>query len=828
MAEEWTKEQIIARIRAEAIQQGVDPDLAVAVATQESYLNPNARGDNGKSLGLFQLQPAAATDAGIAPALRHVPALNIQGGVRYLKLKLDQSKGNVDQALSRYNRGTPDYRGIGDPNYVQNVKKFYKPGGEAEQPRPLMARQTTEDKPWWQRALGALGPRSAEAAAPQKKWYDDALPEKPPMATAPTQPSPSAASSPQEGAPAGKWYDVLPEKPPVSPLPASPGAPAQAPLSGEPPAASVAPAPTWKVGLGDPEGTATEAEAQGAVEQLRQRQAPPPAASGAPAPPQAAPALPGPATTVTPESQALAQQIEPISTDVDPDELSKRWDEGGATSTDPAWWSGADPASPRHQEWLKTSPMPPLRDVAREVAATGVEGAYGVLGTAAGGAVGGVPGAVAGGIAGQSLGRRVTNATGLREQEPYLATGFGLNLYPSDVANAGFGLLTGGPALFKAALAKTTAGKAIVEAEMTTKQAYQAWQIERQRLQAAQKTGQQAELNTALKDHATAEANYKRLVKERNDTIDANKAEYDQAVKDYGEGARQTHIEDLTAQQKYLDDLAEAQRKQYGAARADTERELLASREKGYTKTLDQIKKEQGDYEGKLAEEQTMRESQAAAIPEARAIPEPYAQGTPSHVLYKDMREKYSNEPLTLTQGQADLKDLRANRPKTLAGTPSPFEGEVETIAQGLEKATGANVATIHEQLKKLGPLTRHKEGKIRGDAKQLTSILMDVLETAPEAAGAIKVANTRFKREMALEDINDWLKPGHGVISSRRGVDTIKPDALLNKFNKELGDSKLFRDSFTPEEVATMQDNMRALAAKTLPPPGPRGPVPS
>ena len=109
-------------IRAEAIRQDVDPDLAVAVATQESYLNPNAVGDGGKSIGYFQLQKGAATDAKIDPNRRHEPALNIQGGVTYLKQKLAQSKGNVDEALKLYNGG-------GDPNYVANVRRFL-PGGQ--------------------------------------------------------------------------------------------------------------------------------------------------------------------------------------------------------------------------------------------------------------------------------------------------------------------------------------------------------------------------------------------------------------------------------------------------------------------------------------------------------------------------------------------------------------------------------------------------------------------------------------------------------------------------------------------------------------------------
>ena len=155
------------------------------------------------------------------------------------------------------------------------------------------------------------------------------------------------------------------------------------------------------------------------------------------------------------------------------------------------------------------------------------------------------------------------------------------------------------------------------------------------------------------------------------------------------------------------------------------------------------------------------------------------------------------------------------------------MQGEVETIAQGLEKATGANVATIHEQLKKLGPLTRHSDGNIRGHAKQLAGILMDVLETAPEAAGAIKAANQQFKREMSLEDINDWLKPGarrHRL----RGVARTRsiPMPFSSKFNKEMADSKFFRDSFTPEEAATIRGNMEALATKTLPAPPLRAPT--
>ena len=195
---QWTRDQIIARIRGEADAQKVDPDLAVAVATQESYLNPNARGDNGKSIGLFQLQEAAAKDAGINPAWRDDPGVNIYGGIRYLKQKLDQSKGNVEQALSRYNRGTPDYRGIGDPSYVQNVQRFLP----AKQPG-MMAR-----------VANVLSPASAEAASPQQAapsamWDDIFGAQQPPQATTPTTQPPTPAS-PQVA-------PTAPQEPPTPP-----------------------------------------------------------------------------------------------------------------------------------------------------------------------------------------------------------------------------------------------------------------------------------------------------------------------------------------------------------------------------------------------------------------------------------------------------------------------------------------------------------------------------------------------------------------------------------------------------------------------------------
>ena len=65
----------------------------------------------------------------------------------------------LKEALSRYNRGTPDYRGIGDPNYIQRVfavSSWRTSPRARKHPKPgMMARVST-----------ALSPASAEASTP--------------------------------------------------------------------------------------------------------------------------------------------------------------------------------------------------------------------------------------------------------------------------------------------------------------------------------------------------------------------------------------------------------------------------------------------------------------------------------------------------------------------------------------------------------------------------------------------------------------------------------------------------------------------------------------
>lgn len=89
------------QITSAARAVGLDTQLALAVANQESRFNNNAVSAKG-ARGLFQLMPETAKELGVDPS---DPAENIFGGVKYLSKLVNRYTGDIPMALAAYNWG---------------------------------------------------------------------------------------------------------------------------------------------------------------------------------------------------------------------------------------------------------------------------------------------------------------------------------------------------------------------------------------------------------------------------------------------------------------------------------------------------------------------------------------------------------------------------------------------------------------------------------------------------------------------------------------------------------------------------------------------------
>lgn len=145
-------------IRQEATKAGIPPELALAVAEQESSFNPTAIGpqlDTGESaVGTFQLLPSTAKRLGIDP---RDPVQNIQGGAKYLRELMDRHQGNLDAVLKEYGGVKTDQKYV--PGVMERIGKFRSTPVQSppSQAPPTPQAFTNPKARMGQAALGLLG-----------------------------------------------------------------------------------------------------------------------------------------------------------------------------------------------------------------------------------------------------------------------------------------------------------------------------------------------------------------------------------------------------------------------------------------------------------------------------------------------------------------------------------------------------------------------------------------------------------------------------------------------------------------------------------------------
>jgi hypothetical protein len=123
-----TADDVRAMIVAEALfNRTVPPELALAVAREESDFNPGALSPSG-ARGVMQIMPATALEFGIDPELLWNARINVQVGIAHLQRLYQRYGGSWESALSHYNGGTLSSYDRGEPiphtftrDYVANV-----------------------------------------------------------------------------------------------------------------------------------------------------------------------------------------------------------------------------------------------------------------------------------------------------------------------------------------------------------------------------------------------------------------------------------------------------------------------------------------------------------------------------------------------------------------------------------------------------------------------------------------------------------------------------------------------------------------------------------
>jgi hypothetical protein len=143
-ADMGSRQNVMRKLRAIAIELGLAPRLALGIAKVESGYNPKAVSPKG-AIGVLQLVPLFVCDEyDVSPEMLFDPEVNIRIGLSYMKSLLERFDENLDLSLAAYNAGPRrvveagyDIPAIGETQeYVKKVKEAMEQGMTNYSTRP--------------------------------------------------------------------------------------------------------------------------------------------------------------------------------------------------------------------------------------------------------------------------------------------------------------------------------------------------------------------------------------------------------------------------------------------------------------------------------------------------------------------------------------------------------------------------------------------------------------------------------------------------------------------------------------------------------------------
>jgi len=153
-----------------------------------------------------------------------------------------------------------------------------------------------------------------------------------------------------------------------------------------------------------------------------------------------------------------------------------------------------------------------------------------------------------------------------------------------------------------------------------------------------------------------------------------------------------------------------------------------------------------------------------------------------------------------------------------------PLKNTVVTPGAAEGEPIGRVIAT-HARLGSLLSKLYRSRGPELGATKELYAALTDTLKEAgkqdpgvAQAVGNYLEGNADFRKSLAMQDYMNLFKVGRGYTNKPGVGKEVKTGSILNNFENLRDNDRLFKTSFSPEELQFLEENLKKLPTERIP----------